>query len=123
METDNDEIQAKCNWPIPRNLRKLRGFLGLTGYYRRFVLNYSLAIPDFNMPFVIEIDASGTSFGAILSQKQCPIAYFRQVLSARARTKSIYELELMAIVVAVQKWRHYSWVNVLWHVMNNCKSK
>ncbi|KAF7810403.1 Deoxycytidylate deaminase [Senna tora] len=36
-----------------------------------------------------------------------PIAYYSHVLSNRARQNSVYERELMAIVFAVKKWRHY----------------
>jgi hypothetical protein len=43
---DPDKIQAILDWPVPRSLTTLRGFLGLTGFYRRFVRHYaSLAAP------------------------------------------------------------------------------
>lgn len=38
---DGDKIRAIVEWEIPKNLRELRGFLGLTGYYRKFVFNYA----------------------------------------------------------------------------------
>ncbi|CAM8978888.1 unnamed protein product [Rhodiola kirilowii] len=42
MEVDPDKIQAVQQWKLPTTLKALRGFLGLTGYYRRFVRHYAL---------------------------------------------------------------------------------
>lgn len=49
----------------------------------------------------------GIRLGAVLLQESNPIAYFSKTLGVRAMSKSIYEKELMAMVLAVQKWRHY----------------
>jgi hypothetical protein len=34
---DKDKIEAVSSWPQLRSLRGLCGFLGLAGYYRRFI--------------------------------------------------------------------------------------
>lgn len=120
VEAEKAKIVAMTEWPIPRNIKALKGFLGLTGYYRRFVQGYGviarlltdllkkdkfmwseeaedafvklkrvmtsvqvLALPDFGEQFVVESDASSKGLGAVLKQRQRPIAYFSQVLSER----------------------------------------
>jgi hypothetical protein len=46
VSPDPEKIQAILDWPVPRSLTAVRGFLGLTGFYRRFVHHYAtLAAP------------------------------------------------------------------------------
>ncbi|KAD4585723.1 hypothetical protein E3N88_23324 [Mikania micrantha] len=132
------------SWPIPSTVKEVRGFLGLTGYYRRFVHNYGiiarpltdltkkdgfkwteeatlafeslkhilmtapvLRLPNFAQPFIVECDASSAVVGAILIQDNHPVAYFSKRFSVNNKLKSAYDRELLALVLAVQKWNHY----------------
>lgn len=46
VEMDTSKVQAVLEWPLPTNIKQLRGFLGLTGYYRRFLKQYAaIALP------------------------------------------------------------------------------
>ena len=40
VSTDPKKIKAVQRWPVPTNVSQLREFLGLIGYYRRFVKSY-----------------------------------------------------------------------------------
>ena len=141
---DSKKVTCMLEWPVPKNIKELRGFLGLTSYYRRFIKGYGvlakpltdllkkgnyawsdqvqqaftalkqamvttpvLAMPNFNILFVVESDASKEGIGAILSQEGRPVTYFSKGLSPQHQVLSVYEKEMMVILAAVKKWNAY----------------
>ncbi|XP_030930971.1 uncharacterized protein LOC115956825 [Quercus lobata] len=46
VAADSTKIQSMENWPTPTTTTALRGFLGLIGYYRKFIQKYgTIAAP------------------------------------------------------------------------------
>jgi hypothetical protein len=142
---DQDKVQALVDWPAPSSVHALRGFLGLAGYYRKFIKDFGvlaapltlllkegfswsdeannaflllkkaltsapvLRLPDFNNTFIVECDASGSSFGAVLHQGKGAIAFFSKTATPRHHALAAYERELIGLVHAVRHWRPYLW--------------
>lgn len=70
-----------------------------------------LATPDFSMPFVIHCDASDFAVGQVLCQGEGKdervIAYESRKLSGAEYRYPSHDKELLAVVHALRKWRHY----------------
>ncbi len=69
-----------------------------------------LAHAKLDDPFELEVDASGYAVGATLLQKKedgkkHPIGYYSATLNEAQRNYDIYDLELLAIVMALKNWR------------------
>jgi hypothetical protein len=42
VATDPDKVAVIKSWPTPKNVKDIRSFLGLAGYYRKFVQNFGI---------------------------------------------------------------------------------
>ncbi|MCI03438.1 Ty-3/Gypsy retrotransposon polyprotein [Trifolium medium] len=40
VAVDPNKVKSVTQWPNPKNVKGVRGFLGLTGYYRKFIKDY-----------------------------------------------------------------------------------
>ncbi len=146
-----DKTAAIATCPSPKTKKEVRQFLGLAGYYRRFIPNYSeltspltdltkkeapdpvqwmelcqqaltkvkaalcggplLHSPNFDLPFLLQTDASDRGLGAVLSQvvgaEERPVLYLSRKLSKRETRYSTIEKECLAIRWAVLTLRYY----------------
>ncbi|GJW78890.1 putative reverse transcriptase domain-containing protein [Tanacetum coccineum] len=58
LHVDPAKIEAVKNWASPTTPIKVCQFLGLVGYYRRFIQALILALPEGNDDFIVYCDAS-----------------------------------------------------------------
>ncbi|WVZ97276.1 hypothetical protein U9M48_042825 [Paspalum notatum var. saurae] len=133
VAVDPSKVEDVLNWKQSEIVTKIRSFLGLAGYYRRFIKDFSktkkpmtsltkkkcktlkklltsapmLAQPDVTKPFDVYCDASGNGLGCVLMQEGRVIAYASCQLRKHEVNYPTHDLELAAVVHALKIWRHY----------------
>nr|GEY54751.1 putative reverse transcriptase domain-containing protein [Tanacetum cinerariifolium] len=87
VHVDPVKVEAIRNWSVPTTPTEVRQFLGLAGYYQRFIEGFSLiskplskltqknkkyewALPEGTENFIVYCDASLKGYGAVLMQRE-----------------------------------------------------
>ncbi|GJR44933.1 putative reverse transcriptase domain-containing protein [Tanacetum coccineum] len=131
---EKEELYAKfskcefwINTASPTTPSQIRQFLGLAGYYRRFIEGFSkiakpmteltqknqkkrkklcaapiLALPEGSEDFVVYCDASIKGLGAVLMQRMKVITYASRQLKIHEKNYTTHDMELGAVVFALK---------------------
>ncbi|KAL0456011.1 UNVERIFIED_CONTAM: Retrovirus-related Pol polyprotein from transposon.6 [Sesamum latifolium] len=116
VTTDPKKIECMLNWPTPTFVKALRGFLGLTGYYIKFIKGYGLISKP--LTSLLKKDAFKWNPEPEMAFNQLkdvmttapagkPIAYLSKALAAKKLGMSTYEKLSLELLLVVTKWRHY----------------
>ncbi|GKF04018.1 putative reverse transcriptase domain-containing protein, partial [Tanacetum coccineum] len=97
------------DWASPKTPTEIRQFLGLAGYYRRFIEGFSkianasiLALLEGSEDFMVYCDASHKGLGAVLMQREKVISYASRQLKVHEKNHTTRNLELGSVVFALK---------------------
>ncbi|KAG7585890.1 Reverse transcriptase domain [Arabidopsis thaliana x Arabidopsis arenosa] len=100
VSVDPEKIQAIREWPRPRNAMEIRSFLGLTGYYRRFVKECEESFAN------LKAMLTSTPVLALLEQREGVCLCSRQLRKHEGNYPT-HDLEMATVVFALKIWRSY----------------
>ncbi|GKA57203.1 putative reverse transcriptase domain-containing protein, partial [Tanacetum coccineum] len=118
IHMDPSKIEAVKNWKAPRTPIEVRSFLGLAGYYRRFIKNFSKIDKSLT---ILTPKSKNFDWGEeqelafqTLKDKLCNALVLALpdepkdfVLKIHEKNYTTHDLELDAVVFALTIWRHY----------------
>ncbi|GJU56845.1 putative reverse transcriptase domain-containing protein [Tanacetum coccineum] len=114
IHVDPAKIESIKDWASPKSPTEIRQFLGLAGYYRRFIEGFSkIAKPMTKLTQKsVKFDWGEKEEAAfqLIKQKlqnEKVIAYASRQLKIHEKNYTTHDLELRAVVFALKMWRHY----------------
>ncbi|GJT68857.1 putative reverse transcriptase domain-containing protein, partial [Tanacetum coccineum] len=110
IHVDPNKIEAVKNWEAHKTPSEVRSFLGLAGFYHRFIDNFSMIAK----PLTILTQKNktydwGLGLGCVLMQMDKVIAYASRQLKIHENNYTTHDLKLGEVVFALKIWRHYSY--------------
>ncbi|KAA0060066.1 DNA/RNA polymerases superfamily protein [Cucumis melo var. makuwa] len=107
VSVDPQKVEEIVNWERPISATEVRSFLGLAGYYRHFIEDFSrLALPLTALTRK-NVKFEWLGLGCVLMQDGNVIAYASRQLKEHECNYPTHDLELAAVVLALKIWRHY----------------
>nr|GEW27175.1 hypothetical protein [Tanacetum cinerariifolium] len=94
IHLDPTKIEAVKNWEAPRTPTQVRLFLGLVGYYRRFIKNFSKIVMSLTI-------LTQKRLGYVLMHRGKVIAYAYRQLKIHEKIYTTHDLELGTVVFAL----------------------
>nr|GEW18670.1 hypothetical protein [Tanacetum cinerariifolium] len=121
VHVDPTKVEAIKSWTALKSPTEVRQFLGLAGYYRRFIEGFSLItkpltkLTQKNKTYewgkeeeeVFQLLKDKLCYGAVLMQREKVITYASRQLRTHEENYMTHDLELGAVVFALRLWRHY----------------
>ncbi|KAG8481067.1 hypothetical protein CXB51_025811 [Gossypium anomalum] len=120
IKVDPRNIEAILEWKPPRSVSEIQSFLGLAGYYRRFVEGFSVMAAQLTKlirkglesrkDFTVYSDASQMGLGCVLMQERKVVAYASRQLKPHEGNYPTHDLELAAKELNLRQRR---WIELL----------
>nr|ABA98111.1 retrotransposon protein, putative, Ty3-gypsy subclass [Oryza sativa Japonica Group] len=107
VAVDPAKVEAVTEWKAPKSVTEIRSFLGLAGYYRRFIEGFSKIARPMTQLLKKEKKFVWQGLGGVLMQDGKVVAYGSRQLRPHEENYPTHDLELEAVVHALKIWRHY----------------
>nr|GFA25240.1 putative reverse transcriptase domain-containing protein [Tanacetum cinerariifolium] len=91
IHVDPAKTKSVKDWASPKSPTKIRQFLGLAGYYRRFIEAYP---KEGSEDFIVYCDALNKGLGAVLMEREKVISYASRQLKIHEKNYTTHDLEL-----------------------------
>ncbi|GJV68642.1 putative reverse transcriptase domain-containing protein [Tanacetum coccineum] len=102
IHVDPAKIESIKDWASPKTPTEIHQFLGLVGYYRRFIEGFSkIAKP------MMKLTQNNVKIRRGFDAKEKVITYALRQLKIHEKNYTTHDLELGAVVFALKMWRHY----------------